>query len=233
MYKKLIVANWKSNKNPEEAVQWLEELKQKTENLALKTENFEVVICPPFIDIPTLNNRLKVMSFKFQVKVGAQDVSPFDNGSYTGAVSAKQMQGLIDYCIVGHSERRKNFGETTAMVASKISQLVSQKIKPIICAENQENIPDNLKSFSTDSAVIMFEPSSAISINGVFRAEDPAEVQKVITDWKATVGNYQMLYGGSVNPENTKQLLEVRAEGFVIGKASLSVDSFTGILANV
>lgn len=233
MYKKLIVANWKSNKNPDEAVAWLEELKQKIDNIQLNADNFEVVICPPFIDIPVLNDRLKVISFKFSVKLGAQDISPFDDGSYTGAVSGKQLKGFIDYCLVGHSERRKYFGETTEMVAQKIEKLSGQKIIPIICAENRENIPAGISSLAPDAAVVMFEPSTAISINGVYRAEDPNEVNKTITSWKSIIGAYQMLYGGSVNPENAKQLLDAGAEGFVIGKASLLVDSFVGILLNV
>lgn len=243
MRKKLIVANWKSNKNPSMAKDWLDELKLKTEYLKLNTDNFEVVICPPYIDLPILKNSLTLLSpaepglapqgFKFSVTLSCQDVSPFPDGSYTGAVSVNQIKDLISYALIGHSERRKYFSETTESVGKKVDLLIAGGIKPIICAQDEKDIPENVKNYKTDQIVIMFEPASAISQNGVFKAEDPACVKETIARWKTTIGDYQYLYGGSVNPENAKSLLDSGAEGFVSGKASLETDSFLGILQNV
>lgn len=233
MENKLIVANWKSNKNTTETVSWLEELKQKTENLKLNTDNFEIVICPPYIDIPVLADKLQVISYKFKVKIGAQDVSPFSDGSYTGAVSAGQLKGLVNYCLVGHSERRKYFSENTENAGKKIDLLKQNGIKPVICASEENDLPQNIGTFTTEELVIMFEPSSAISSGGVYKPVDTDEVKKVINTWKTKYGSYRYLYGGSVNPENAKQIFDAGADGFVIGKASLTVDTFIGILTNV
>lgn len=233
MRKKLIVANWKSNKNPVEAGQWLENLHQKTQNLKLNNQEINVVICPPYIDLPDLKNKLASLDFGFLVNLGAQDISPFTEGAYTGDVAASQMHGLVSYCLVGHSERRKYFGETTQSVAQKIDLLLKEQIKPIVCAQTIDDIPTNIKNYLPDDITIMFEPARAISVGGVYKAEDPNEVEKTLSDWKKNIGSYQMLYGGSVNGANTKNLLAAQAEGFVVGHASLEVDSFIEILQNV
>lgn len=231
MRKKLIVANWKSNKNPQEALNWLENFTQLTKNLS--SDNFEVVICPPYIDLPILKNKLLTSNFQFPISLGAQDISPFPDGSYTGAVSTKQLKGLIKYCLVGHSERRKNFSETTQSVTDKVTLLLAENIKPIICAQSLADIPSNIKNSPYDAVVVMFEPAKAISSGGVYKAETPEVILETITDWKKELGSYQFLYGGSVNPENASILLSAGVEGFVIGHASLTPDTFFKILTNV
>ncbi len=233
MRKKLIVANWKSNKNPQEANLWLDEFVQITKDKALTTNDLEVVICPPYPDLPTLNYKLTVDKFPFPISLGAQDVSPFDSGSYTGAVSASQLKGLVNFALVGHSERRKYFGETTQSVTSKANLLLREKIRPIICARSQEDIPVDLKNYSAEEIIIMFEPASAISINGQYQTEDPNIIKTTIDLWQKELGPYQFLYGGSVNPENAAVLLKTGVEGFVIGHASLSPETFYQILKNV
>lgn len=231
MQKKLIVANWKSNKNPQEAQVWLENFIQLTKNLS--SDNFEVVICPPFVDLSVLAYKLQVTKSSYSISLGAQDVSPFEDGSYTGAVSASQMNGLIKYCLVGHSERRKNFGETTETVAAKIDQLLKFKIKPIICAQTPQDIPQNVKNYSPQDIAIMFEPAKAISSGGVYQAESSTVVKTTLETWQQLFGPYQFLYGGSVNPDNCKELISAGAQGFVIGHASLTPDTFYQILLNV
>lgn len=233
MRKKLIVANWKSNKNPNEAAQWLDDFFSISKHQKLKTDDFEIVICPPFIDIPVLKEKLSSLQLPFSISLGAQNVSPFPDGSYTGAVSAKQLKGLIKYCLVGHSERRKNFSETTQSVTDKVALLLAENIKPIICAQSLADIPSNIKNFPYDAVVVMFEPAKAISSGGVYKAETPEVILKTITDWKKELGSYQFLYGGSVNPENASILLSAGVEGFVIGHASLTPDTFYKILINV
>ncbi len=231
MKKTLIVANWKSNKNPQEAQVWLENFLQLAKNLS--SDSFEAIICPPYVDLSVMAYKLQISKSSFSISLGAQDVSPFEDGSYTGAVSASQMNGLIKYCLVGHSERRKNFSETTETVGAKIDQLLKLKIKPIICAQTLQDIPQNVKNYSPDDLAIMFEPAKAISSGGVYQAESPEVVKTTLSAWQKQFGPYQFLYGGSVNPDNCKQLLDAGAEGFVIGHASLTPDTFYQILLNV
>lgn len=230
MRKKLIVANWKSNKTCEEAKNWLDEFKLKTEYAKLNTEQFEVVIAPPFVDLPILKDSLSVLSFDFTIKLCAQNVSPFAEGSYTGEVCAKHLSSLADYCLVGHSERRKYFLESNETISKKIELLLSFGIKPILCASDETELPQDLKNYQTDQIIVMYEPSSAISQNGIYRAQNASSVKSTIDNWKVKYGDFQYLYGGSVNPENALELFSAGAQGFVIGKAGLEVDSFLGIL---
>ncbi|MCL5675635.1 MAG: triose-phosphate isomerase [Patescibacteria group bacterium] len=233
MGKKLIVANWKSNKNPQEAVGWLDEFIKLANSQQLKTNDFEIVICPPFVDLPVLHGKLKISNFKFQISLGSQNVSPFPDGSYTGEISAGQLSGLVKYGLIGHSERRKYFGDTTGLVDKKLAQLVKFQIKPIVCAQSLDDIPLSIKSFSFEQVIIMFEPASAISVNGVYQSEQPSVIKATIERWKKQLGPYIFLYGGSVNPQNAAPLLATGANGFVIGHASLTPDSFFEILKNV
>ncbi len=233
MNRKLIVANWKSNKNPQEALTWADELLTYTTNYKLNYDNLEVIVCPPYIDLSIISEKLKIKNFKLKISLGAQDVSPFPDGSYTGAVSAKQLAGLVKYCLVGHSERRKNFAENTELVGKKIDLLINNNIIPIICAQTIEEIPQNIKNYAPSQVIIMFEPASAISVNGVYKTENSETITNTIRTWQKSVGDYKFLYGGSVNPESIKELLATPAEGFVIGRASLTVSDFGEILQNV
>lgn len=233
MRKKLIVANWKSNKNPKEAVEWLDNLIFNTQHVTLNTDSFEVVICPPYIDLFPLKEKCSMLHVPCSISFGSQDISPFPDGAYTGAVSARQLKGLVSYCLVGHSERRKYFAETTGLVGKKIDLLIASGIKPIICAQTKEEIPQNIKNYSYEQIIIMFEPASAISIGGKYRAEDSMIIEETVAFWRKNLGPYQFLYGGSVNPENCQNLLQTSIEGFVVGNASLDASSFCQILKNV
>lgn len=232
MSKIRIVANWKSNKSPDEALQWLREFTNQTTKINIQ-QPIEVIICPPFIDLPFLNEEKAKLSLPFPLILGAQNVSPFENGSYTGEVSASQIQTLVSYSLVGHSERRKNFRETNQEVLNKIKNLVKAGIRPILCAQSLEEVPSEVKDFTSEQILIMFEPAKAISTDGVYKAESPETVKKTIDLWKEKLGNYEYLYGGSVNETNCKDLLQSGVTGFVVGHASLSPSSFVGIIKNV
>ena len=100
--KPLVVANWKATKTIKETIEWVKRAKPKLEGIV----GIEVVICPSFTSLPFVASLFKGTS----IKVGAQTVSHLPDGPYTGEVTAAMIDGLVDYCIVGHSERRKNFG---------------------------------------------------------------------------------------------------------------------------
>src|SRR4030067_839978 len=99
--KPLVVANWKATKTIKETIEWIKRAKPKIEEMA----GIEIVICPPFTSLPFVAALFKDTN----IKVGAQNVSHFPDGPYTGEGSSAMLDGLVDYCIVGHSERRKNF----------------------------------------------------------------------------------------------------------------------------
>ena len=227
--KPLIVANWKSNKTIKEALKWLKEFQRNLEIKKLRNwEKAEIVICPPFTALQALQS--SIINHQSSIKLGAQNISPFPNGPYTGEISAQMLSGLVDYVLVGHSERRKHLGETTKMVSQKVEMAQKANIIPIICAADIEQVPKGLKN-----SYVMYEPPSAISQNGVYRPNTPKSAQKTLAQWKSKLKNVKkFLYGGSVNPQNSAQFLsQPDIDGVVVGNASLDPAIFFDLITNV
>ena len=163
MDKIIIAANWKSNKTKVQAQKWLGEI-------ALKSfpDNIEVIIFPPFTLLDHFTSFIRVNDVP--LKIGAQDVSPFGSGAYTGEISAEQVKEFADYVLIGHSERRSNFMESNKLISQKIQQSIQQGLKPIVCISEPgqlEGIPEEV--------VISYEPVEAI---GTGQPEDPLKVKE-------------------------------------------------------
>src|SRR5215210_4662831 len=126
--KSLLIANWKANKNVKEAVEFAEIF-----GAATSQSSIGVVLCAPFQSLYTLF----ALTEQFNFKVGAQNVSRFENGAYTGEVTAPMLKELVSHCIVGHSERWKYFGENSQTVIQKVEQLLKNEITPILCIGDQ------------------------------------------------------------------------------------------------
>src|SRR5882724_3673382 len=187
MKKLFIIANWKSHKTEEEAEVWLDAYKIKEAPVAEK----EVILCGPF----TLLSFLKacVVYNNSQIKIGAQDVSPFEEGAYTGAVNAKQLKEFASYVLIGHSERRANFAETNEIITKKIQMAKQADLIPILCVQGIDTpIPENV-------TMVAFEPIGAIGSGHPDSPEDAEQVAKIIKE-KHSV--QYVLYGGSVTPED-------------------------------
>lgn len=223
--KPLIVANWKANKTIVETSDWVEKTKDRLEKL----NKIQFVVCGSFVTLPTLNNLLAGSS----IKVGAQNVSHLGAGAYTGEVTAEMLQGLVEYCIVGHSERKKYFAETPEMIAKKVEFLLGKNIIPVLC------IADSLQldSYLTQSALIkdqaekivfVYEPPSAISGGGDFHPETPETADENCKLIKEKIGKEVLtIYGGSVNPDNIKRFLtKPNINGALPGQASLDPEIF-------
>ncbi|OGE32582.1 hypothetical protein A3D83_03340 [Candidatus Daviesbacteria bacterium RIFCSPHIGHO2_02_FULL_41_10] len=146
-----IIANWKSNKTIAEALDWISEVGPKVP----KQDNLKVVVCPTFNCISEIKKAILVGNFP--LLVGAQDLSPFGVGAYTGEEPAQLLNGLINLAILGHSERKKNFGETDKTVAEKTKQALGNNIIPLVCIQSEEvPVPEGCR-------MITYEPSWAIS----------------------------------------------------------------------
>lgn len=197
----IFVVNWKMNGNATLVNQYLKNLTSFSDKL---------VVCPPFTLLHTLQ----------EFTLGAQNCSYFNNGSYTGEISAAMLKEAgCSYVIVGHSERRSQ--ESDAIVLEKAKRAIEQGITPIICCSEFTNI-------DLDPALywIAYEPLWAI---GTGKTPTSEEINKMVLSFKQKTGVKTVLYGGSVNANNTHLFTQV-CDGFLIGGASLKIDEMKIIL---
>ncbi|SRR5260221_1894293 len=217
----LIVANWKSYKTTSEAKEWLETLESRIKNYELG--NKTIILCPSF----TLLQHCIwfVRQFKLPIILGAQDVSAFPEGPYTGEVNAKQIKEFCAYVIIGHSERRQNFQETEEILAKKVQQAKEAGLKVIFCVQGTETkIPEGVE-------IVAYEPVSAIGTGNPDTPENANTVAEYIKTNNSSV--LQVLYGGSITSENVHAFSNVSAiDGVLIGGASLDSEAFAHIVEN-
>ncbi len=251
MRKYIIAGNWKMNKNLSEAIQLVSDLKNE---LAGKTLNADVIIAPPFVNLETVNSLIK----DSVIKLAAQNMHFADSGAFTGEISAQMLKSVgCEYVILGHSERRTIFGETDEMINKKVHQAFANNITPILCCgeslEERENgkafeiiegqIKAGLKDLETTqigNMIIAYEPIWAIGTGKTASPEQAQEIhafiRKLLTELsnEETANNITIQYGGSVKPNNAKELLsQPDIDGALVGGACLKADSFRDIVLSV
>lgn len=220
-----LVANFKSHKTLAETRHWFDQIL----SLTYDPHTIEVIACPPapyLLDCADL-----VHGTSASLKLGIQDISPFPFGAYTGAISASMISDWINYAIVGHSERRRYFGETSDDVLNKIEESLAAGITPIVCVDEtylEEQLRLLQKSDFT-RILVAYEPVSAI---GSGNPDTPSHADEIGSQIKHLTDNRTpVLYGGSVNPENIGLFLnQTHINGALIGSASLDPDSFTQLI---
>lgn len=218
--KKYVVANLKSNKTAAELTTWLADF-----GVPPQMDEVEIVIAPP----NTLLAQLQTVR-AVGLQVGAQDVSSYPLGAYTGAVAAQQLADFgVQYCIVGHSERRKYFHETDADVAKKITELLSSEITPILCLDEPyiESQAQLLSDEQRAAVIIAYEPKAAIGSGHTPSVGHVEEVSAIIKNHFPTA---PILYGGSVDEMNCQEFLLV-TDGVLVGTAALDGKQFTQVVA--
>jgi len=240
MRKPTIIANWKMNGN---------EALLASIRLALKpldSTKTEVVICPPFVFLPAAKTQNLI--------IGAQDVSEYAEGAYTGQISAQMLRAMgCKYVIIGHSERRALCGETDSVVAEKCARALNAGLIPVICVgetdeqhekgQTQAVVTRQLKAVvdrvgieALGQAVIAYEPIWAIGTGKAATAAQAQAVHLSIRVWLASLSEsiaakVPLLYGGSVNESNARELFEQPdIDGGLIGGASLKPESFAAIV---
>ncbi len=213
---KYIIANWKSNKLLAEALEWVEQVGPKVE----KDSEVAVIVCPPSLYLSEISTATQVSGGI--IKVGSQNISPFSFGSYTGEETAEMVKQFGEYSIIGHSERRKNFGETDEVLAEKVKLALAAELTPVFCVQDEHTpIPEGV-------TIAAYEPVFAI---GTGVADTPQNANEVCGKIRESHPNVAVLYGGSVTSENAKAFLEQQSiSGLLIGKASLDTEEFVKIV---
>ncbi len=244
----LIAGNWKMNGGPKEAETLLKELKEKLTNRNLTTD---VVVCPPYV---SLQKAVTVLS-NTSVKVGAQNVHFEDNGAFTGEVSTRMLKETgCEYVILGHSERRENFGDTDDVIAKKVRKAIADGLQVIFCvgekleerkAGNHQKVVmdqiraviDQLTEEDVAQLTIAYEPVWAIGTGETATPEQAQEMHLFIRNflkehWSTQrLEGVRILYGGSMKPGNAEELLrQTDVDGGLIGGASLDAGSFSSII---
>lgn len=214
---KYFIANWKANKNVSEADQWLKIFSQNY----YPKENVTIIIAPPY---PFLHIVHEVVRSLKNVFVAAQDISMYEEGNYTGEVSAKSLKGLVDYSIVGHSERRVNFNETDETIDKKIDLAHKYLLKTILC------IRDGNDKIINETEIVAYEPIGAIGTGENVSVENIIALKN-----KLSLGDsIKFLYGGSVSDKNVAQYLQTDAiDGLLVGGASLDPVQFLKLSSQV
>jgi len=247
MRKTIIAGNWKMNMLFPEVEDFLFELSDNLEGKVL--DSVEVIICPPALYLELSSDIANDSKFH----IGAQNVNDNVSGAYTGEISAPMLHSMdLKYCIIGHSERRKYYSESDEMINSKLKRLLENKMTPIVCigetlkqreqGTTKDIILEQLKGAFKDvkfedNVVIAYEPVWAIGTGKTATPQQAQEIHSLIRNWlkenytKEISGKTSILYGGSMNPENVKELLDQPdIDGGLIGGAALDVSKFSKMI---
>jgi triosephosphate isomerase len=248
MRKKVIAGNWKMYNDVNQSVELVSGLKKELEG---KNVNADVIVCPPFTNLETVNAVIKDSA----IQLGAQNMYFEENGAFTGEISPAMLKSVgCSFVILGHSERRTIFGESNQLINKKIKTALKFGIKPIFCIgeslEQRENgttfkvvenqITEGLAGISEselETLIIAYEPVWAIGTGKVASPEQAQEVHKFIRQLLSKIYTPQFAekviiqYGGSVKPENAAELLsQPDIDGALVGGACLKADSFAKII---
>ena len=248
MRKNIVAGNWKMNKNFQEAESLMLQLAEYKKN---NKTNCEVYIAPPSLYLTTAKN----IFAHDEVKVFAQDISEHDKGAYTGEISVEMIKSAgLNGSIVAHSERRQYHNETDSHAAQKVKNLLNAGLTPIYCngetleqrktgqhldvvKKQTETALFELSAEEIKKVVIAYEPVWAIGTGETATPEQAQEIHAFIRNLiaekygKDTADEISILYGGSVKPDNAKEIFsQPDIDGGLIGGASLKIEDFSKII---
>jgi len=250
MRAKIIAGNWKMFKTPAESIELITGLKNK---LTFPLGTTKVIVCPPFTSLATVQS----LVVGTPIALGAQNMYLEDEGAFTGEIAPTMLLAVgCTFVILGHSERRQYFGETNEFINKKARKAIASGLVPIICVgetleQREKNITDQIVttqvkgvlkeigSTEVEKLIIAYEPVWAI---GTGKTATPAQAQEVHLLIRKIIGQTYswasaekvvIQYGGSVKPENSRELLsQPDIDGALVGGACLKADSFVSIIEN-
>ena len=245
MRKPIIAGNWKMHKTIAEALEFVNEVKDRVNN-----DKVEAVICAPF----TLLKDLKQATKGTNIKIGAQNMHFEEKGAFTGEISPLMLKELdMDYVVIGHSERRQYFNETDETVNKKVLKALEVGIDPILCvgetleereAGNTKDVCkvqvekalENVSKENLAKVVIAYEPVWAIGTGKTATSEDAndviAYIREVVANLYGELANeVRIQYGGSVKPSNVAEIMnQSDIDGALVGGASLEANDYVELV---
>ena len=245
MRKPIIAGNWKMHKTIAEALEFVNDVKDKVNN-----DNVEAVICAPF----TLLKDLKEATKGTNIKIGAQNMHFEEKGAFTGVISPLMLKELdMDYVVIGHSERRQYFNETNETVNKKVLKALEVGIDPILCVGETleereagktkdvckvqvEKALENVSKEDLAKVVIAYEPVWAIGTGKTATSEDAndviAYIREVVANlYKELANEVRIQYGGSVKPSNVAEIMnQSDIDGALVGGASLEANDYVKLV---
>ena len=247
MRKPVIAGNWKMNKTINEGIELVNSLKRELVDI----QEADIIVCPVYTALSEVSDLLAVSN----ISLGAQNVYWEESGAFTGEISPLMLKDAgCSYVIIGHSERRKYFNESDETVNKRIKAAQSAGLVPIFCVgetlEEREadktidvvktQLKGGLEGIENEALlklIVAYEPVWAIGTGKTATPEQAQEVHKFIRDWlkdcysPEAAENSRILYGGSVKPSNTSELMKQSdIDGFLVGGASLDSSSFAEIV---
>lgn len=219
---KYFFANWKENTTYPEAIALASKVKSEAgkENFSDRT----VVIFPPSVFLVSLSQMLSGSN----ILLGVQDVSKFEGGAYTGEISVRMIQPYAKFTLLGHSERRANFGETSKDVNQKISLCAKEGLIPLICISSKNQLDELVLPKSNGGVFVVYEPPEYIGGEKVQELSEIVDFSRMVRG-KTTA---RFIYGGSINDQNATELLkETFLDGLLIGHSSLDAGKFGRIIS--
>lgn len=245
--KKIIIGNWKLNpKTKKEAINLVKDIL----NLHKSTNDIDICIIPPQIFISTIFDELNGIN----ISIGSQNCHYESDGAYTGEVSIDSLRDIgVSYVLCGHSERRILFNESDNIINKKVKKVLEAGLTPVLCigelleekelglvnevCNTQINIGfNNIKNENIEKIIIAYEPVWAIGTGKVCEPEDAEKIIKqiretIISIYGSNIGkNIRIIYGGSVNGNNVKNIMSRDIDGCLVGGASINAESFNKIL---
>lgn len=213
---KMIIANWKMNILPSEAVKYVMELeKEEIDN--------EIIILAPYIDLPYLRSDI--------IKFGSQNIHQKNSGPFTGEISSLMLKDInINYCLIGHSERREVFKENDTLINLKVRNAINNGLTVILCVNSiQTLMTDIIGVKNYDNLIVAYEPDDYIG--GIKIAPKNDIINFIKEARELTSDNLKIVYGGGINSTNIETIKEINdLDGIIIGSNSIDLDRFKEII---
>lgn len=219
-----IAGNWKSFKGFADARVWVDTFAKLYGAKPYSTDHLTVILCPPYTLLSSIAADIK--KYNLPIVLGCQDISPFGEGAFTGEINAKQLAEIVSWVIVGHSERRRNLGETDELLAHKVSQAKLAGLSVMYCVQDEAvMVPDGVD-------IIAYEPPWAISAVSGGVAQNTESANRVCEKIRLKYPHIPVIYGGSASPENVLSFVDQTAiSGVLPGGASMDPEKFFAMIS--